>query len=160
MSMIGCYVSLSAADLAKLEQNPEYLDELLEGDGRPVTEIEKSWQAIHFVLNGDPWRGSGPLNNVVMGGKEVGDDLGYGPARILSADGVKQTAGALGGLTAGQFAQKGAACGFASAEIYVYSDEDPTDQDIVEELTDYFEELKVFFREAAQRGDGMLLYIG
>jgi hypothetical protein len=61
--------------------------------------IDKSWHGIHFLLTGSAWGGKPPLSNAVLGGKEFGQDLGYGPARYLTPDQVKEVAAALDEIT-------------------------------------------------------------
>ena len=159
MSMIGCYMSLTREDVQKLVEDENYVEDLLEDGGgdRQTLEIEKSWQGIHFVLNGDPWDGSGPLHNAVLGGKEIGEDLGYGPARLLTPDEVTETARALEAISVQEFQKRTESSDFSSADIYVYSAEDPSE--ISSELTEYFTEVRSFFNDAAKRHDGMLLYL-
>lgn len=161
MSMIGCYVSVPATSIAKIEEDEDYVGELLENPDLDSLSIEKSWQAIHFVLTGDSLESDGgPLGNAVMGGREVGDDIGYGPARLLEPKEVKETAEALAKISTEEFASRVSKADFANNEIYVFSNEDPEDPQIIEELTGYYAELRTLFQEASARGDGMLLYIG
>jgi hypothetical protein len=161
MSMIGNYISVAPDDVAKVQTAGSFAENLIDGDdGELSLSIEKSWQAIHFVLNGDPWECKGPLGNAVLGGREVGEDMGYGPARFLTPAEVAETAKALEEVTTEQFTERLSKANFKKAEIYVFNDEDPNDPDIVEELVGYFEDVKKFFREAANKKNGMLLFIG
>lgn len=50
--------------------------------------IEKAWHGVHYLLCGKDQPGTDLVSQVVMGGTDVGDDLGYGPARYFSADEV------------------------------------------------------------------------
>lgn len=47
--------------------------------------IDKAWHGLHYLLCGKLVPDSSIAGQVVMGGKEVGDDLGYGPARYFDA---------------------------------------------------------------------------
>jgi hypothetical protein len=48
-------------------------------------DADKSWHAIHYLLTGTAEGGSFPLNFILEGGQEVGDEeVGYGPARIFT----------------------------------------------------------------------------
>jgi hypothetical protein len=124
---------------------------------RPTLEIEKSWQAIHFILNGDPWKGSGLIFNAVLGGKEVGEDMGYGPPRYLDPFKVVQTSTALDRITDEEFRQKARSANFSGKDIYVYGDQ--LSGEDLEELAEYFREIRSFFRAAANKGNGILLGI-
>ncbi len=124
---------------------------------RPDLAIEKSWQAIHFVLNGDPWKGRGLLFNAVLGGTEIGEDLGYGPPRYLDPFKVVQTSTALDRISDEEFKKKASAADFAGKDIYVYGDRlSPGD---LEELIHFFGQIRAFFRAAADKGNGILLGI-
>jgi hypothetical protein len=50
--------------------------------------IEKAWHGVHYLLCGKVEPGTDLASQAVMGGTEVGDDLGYGPARYFEADEV------------------------------------------------------------------------
>jgi Domain of unknown function (DUF1877) len=47
--------------------------------------IDKAWHGLHYLLCGQVGPGSSLASQAVMGGTEVGDDLGYGPARYFEA---------------------------------------------------------------------------
>jgi hypothetical protein len=51
-----------------------------------VISLEKAWHGVHYLMCGATDPGSTLLSQVVMGGTEVGEDLGYGPARYFEAD--------------------------------------------------------------------------
>lgn len=50
----------------------------------PVLHLDKSWHILHWLYTGQAWGGPMPAATLLDGGKEVGDDLGYGPARVIS----------------------------------------------------------------------------
>ncbi len=122
--------------------------------------IEKSWQAIHYILNGDPWQGTGPLGNTVLGGREIGEDLGYGPARFLTPEQVKETSKALDAFTPEQFTERLRDADFEANDIYVFSGEDPNDPDVIEELVGYYGDIRTFFKNSAGKNHGIVLYLG
>ncbi len=47
--------------------------------------IDKAWHGVHYLLCGKVEPGSDLASQAVMGGTEVGEDLGYGPARYFDA---------------------------------------------------------------------------
>jgi hypothetical protein len=57
------------------------------GKGASIS-IDKAWHGVHYLLCGKVEPGSDLASQAVMGGTEVGDDLGYGPARYFEADKV------------------------------------------------------------------------
>lgn len=50
--------------------------------------LDKAWHGVHYLLCGKAEPGTDLASQAVMGGTEVGDDLGYGPARYFEADEV------------------------------------------------------------------------
>src|SRR5262245_15812893 len=105
MSMICFLRRFTGEDLARLQADPSLLETFLGEDAvedfGPFAEmdIEKAWHGIHYLLTGSAWEGSPPLNFLVLGGQEIGDDLGYGPARGFSPSEVKTIANALSSVT-------------------------------------------------------------
>jgi Domain of unknown function (DUF1877) len=58
--------------------------------------IDKAWHGVHYLLCGQVDPGVTISSQAVMGGTEVGEDLGYGPARYFEADKVREIANELG----------------------------------------------------------------
>ncbi len=123
-------------------------------------DVDKAWHGIHFLLTGDPWEGSPPLMNAVLGGETLGDeDLGYGPARFLTPEEVTELAEALEGWSREKLAARYDPAAMEAAEIYptgIWEDEGPEALDYV---LSYYDELLEFYRQAAARGDAVILYI-
>jgi hypothetical protein len=89
MSMVGHYLVVTASELEKLYSDPDSVEKFLfEEKDYDGVYIDKAWHAIHFTLTGSVWDGDPPLANVVMGGEPIGEDLGWGPARVLSVNQV------------------------------------------------------------------------
>lgn len=61
----------------------------------PKISLDKAWHGVHYLLCGDIEPGSAIPSQAVMGGVEVGEDLGYGPARYFEADEVRAISRAL-----------------------------------------------------------------
>ena len=119
-------------------------------------ELEKSWHCLHYILTGKVWEtGDAPIEQAVLGGAEIPDTesvMGYGPARYLTAAETKEVSAALDAFPieekAKNFDQKAA----AQADIYVPEHEP-------QELAHYFGLLKDYFRDAAAKDSGMLMWI-
>jgi len=54
------------------------------GEKAEPLDIQKAWHGLHYLLCVQPWDGDLPLRNAVLGGSEIGPDLGYGPPVRLS----------------------------------------------------------------------------
>ena len=55
-----------------------------------IYDLDKAWHGIHFLLTGTPEGGEFPLNFIAHGGKEIGEDIGYGPLRVLFSKEVEE----------------------------------------------------------------------
>jgi len=64
------------------------------GKGASIS-LDKAWHGVHYLLCGKAEPGTDLASQAVMGGTEVGDDLGYGPARYFEADKVARIAAEL-----------------------------------------------------------------
>ncbi len=106
---MGMYTSLrriTAAELAGLQANPDLTARYVDPDDDeygwtewypkgPVLDLDKSWQVLHFLLNGDPIEGEPPLKDAVRGRTAIGGNMAYGPALYLTPEQVRAVADAL-----------------------------------------------------------------
>jgi hypothetical protein len=164
MGMIVTFRRLSDGDLSRLREEPElvaeYLEEEeLEGFG-PFADldIDKAWHAIHFLLTGSAWAGDPPLNFIVIGGVEMGEDLGYGPARGLTSGEVRALAVALEALPPDALLQRFDPATLTSAEIYPQIwDRPPEEDDTQKYVSDYYDQLRAFVLGAAIEGEALII---
>ncbi|MFN3150617.1 YfbM family protein [Bremerella sp.] len=161
MSMIGNFLQLSSDDLATLIADPSgvvdfiYPDEEERADN---IDIDKAWHGIHYMLSGDAWGGELPLANVVLGGTEIGDDAGYGPALYITAEEVQVVADALRDITPENFRARYDAAAMKKNEIYPGFWDEAGD-DVVDYLASWFDTLRDYYIDAASKGLAMLKYI-
>ncbi|HEU4387927.1 MAG TPA: YfbM family protein [Blastocatellia bacterium] len=123
--------------------------------GEPV-DIGKAWHGLHFLLAGTEWEPTDPPGNVVFGGKEIGEDLGYGPARLLTPEDVVQTARALASIDEVSLRSSYDPKAFEAAKIYAGGWDDP------EELDWIIDSLRITrdcFNGAAERGHGLIIFV-
>ena len=73
---------MPASALHEAGGDPDAIGALLDAD-HPQLDLDKGWNGLQFLLTGDTYLTTG-LGAALMGGDEVGDDLGYGPARWLT----------------------------------------------------------------------------
>lgn len=117
-------------------------------------DLEKSWHVLHYLLTGEPEDAPPPLGNAILGGKEIGPDLGYGPARFLTPAEVREVSIALSQIASEDLARRFDLQAMIAAHIYPVRDES--------ELTlaqDYFPLLARYYSDAATGGNAMLLYV-
>jgi hypothetical protein len=63
----------------------------IQGKGTGLS-IEKAWHGVHYLLSGDVEPRTAILSQAILGGAEIGEDLGYGPARYFTLDRVVEIA--------------------------------------------------------------------
>jgi hypothetical protein len=161
MSMIHQMIELSKGQLDELLTHPETVDDFIERQSERLDEcsLYKSWHKMHFLLNGDPWRGEIPLGWAVFGGKELGTvDVGYGPARYLLPKEVRQLVSELRLLPAEELFEAYDPASMRAAKLYGARDES---QDASEEksLRKYYEQLVRFYESVAESGHGVLTWL-
>ena len=83
------------AAMVAAPQSPETPDSSGKARQGSKISLDKAWHGVHYLLCGDLEPGSAIPSQAVMGGVEVGEDLGYGPARYFEVDKVNQIAQAL-----------------------------------------------------------------
>jgi len=164
MGMRTMFRRLSDADLARLRAEPELVADYLERDQPagfgPVADldIDKAWHAIHFLLTGTAWQGDPPLNFIVTGGVELGDDLGYGPARALTSGEVRSLAAALETIPPARLLQRFDPAALTAAEIYPQIwDRSPEEDDTRGYVAEAYDQLWSFVLAAAVESEAMLV---
>ena len=151
-SGLGDTFSQLAADAAK-----RFSDSGLDSsDVGEILDIEKAWHGLHFLLTGTQWQPTDPPGNVVMGGKEIGDDLGYGPARFLNPNETSAAAMALEQVSEQELEASFNAEAFKAADIYAGHWDDPEE---LQWIMDAFRRVKSYFSEAARLSHGMLMFV-
>ena len=92
-----------------------------------------------------------------VGGTEIGADRGYGPARYLTPEEVREVADALSKITAEQLLERFDPGTMDRLEVYPGDWEgEPENR---EWLADAFSEVSAFYSGVAARGNAVLLYL-
>lgn len=162
MSMVGCFAGINLDVANRLMSNPDEIDGYLypnDGDDEPENyiDVDKAWNGIHYLLTGTAFEGEPPLSWAILGGKEVGDDVGYGPARFLTADQVKNISQALPDLEVFK-------AGFSpkemdESEIYPDGIWERDGEEALEYLVDNYKRMVEFYQSAASRNDWVILWM-
>jgi hypothetical protein len=121
-------------------------------------DIDKMWHGIHFLLTGSAEPTNAPGSLAIFGGKEVGDDLGYGPARLLSPSDVKLVAQLLKDTSVEKLRARYDAKKMDQLQIYpsIWLSEG---DDAFNELAASYRMLAAFYEKTAAAGQAMLLVI-
>ncbi|REA64314.1 DUF1877 domain-containing protein [Dyadobacter luteus] len=166
MGMIGYLLRVSEEELNEILEDSSILEERVfpEDDTEPsdVLDIDKTWEAITFVLTGygiqDIDQAAAPFSWLLMSNQVIDEeqDLGYGPAQYLTVAEVQQVNSALDQLSVEGFRERFDGAAMNEAGIYpeIWHESDALDY-----LTEYFELLKAFFNSAAESEDVVITFI-
>jgi len=164
MGMIGCFSAIDAQRLAAIQSEPSLIEDFLYPDddlGEPEhsIDVDKSWHGLHYLLTGHAGEAHGPLAQAILGGESIGEDLGMGPARILTPSQVKEIAAELGQLTDEDLRARYKPVEMTALQIYPELIWERDGEDSFAYLVANFEVMAAFYREAAARGDGVVLLL-
>ena len=138
-----------------LLKDPDQVDELLESDDDETSvDIDKAWHGIHWLLTGSGEPTADAKSDVIFGGEPFGEDLGYGPARMLSAEGVGRVAKVLGNLDTDSLRERLDPAAMQRAGIYpeIWDEDDVLD----EYLLPAVRQLRSFYDAAAKSGEAVI----
>lgn len=159
MGMIGYLKRIPEELLTALLEGSATVDEQVHGDeAGEALDLDKAWHGIHYLLCGDAWEGEGPLFDALMGGKPVNESEEEDIiVRYLKPDEVREVARALEAIGDKELAE-----GFAPDEMNeagVYPAPDWTEEGELDYLLGYYGPMKAYYAQAAQNGEGMLIYV-
>jgi Domain of unknown function (DUF1877) len=121
--------------------------------------LEKDWHVLHYALNGTAEGGDAPLSFVVFGDKAFPDmdEVDYGPARYLTAEQVLQVSAALQSIEPESLLSK---LDYEDAKKKrIYLDHTLNDLRNWAGLPQLFAEVRRFYADAAESGNGMIMKI-
>jgi len=123
-----------------------------------VLDLEKTWNGIDFLLTRTDNDKNNPRSWVIFGRKDVGEDLGYGPARLLSPSDVKEIAMLLKEETPEKLALEYDPKLMDKQGIYpqIWVRDG---QEALSWLLGYYKQLVVFYGNAAKNGQGVLIVL-
>jgi hypothetical protein len=156
-----CQVSVAArGDVERLAETPTLLGGLVQVGTATAQRIslEKAWHGLHYLLTGEVWEGNGPVAFLLAGGENVDDDEESG-LRWFSPQEAVQIHQALSAVSDDKLWSRFDAEQMEELEIYPgIWDED--EQELKEEYSMYFQQLKDVVAAAAESGHGLLVTIG
>jgi hypothetical protein len=168
MSMIGQFLLVSDDELRAVLALPStvhgLIDRAYERRGDDFADVDKAWHCLHFLLTGSAWEGEPPLDFIVAGGTEVGDeDVGYGPARAFTSADVRAMADALDQLTASDLVRHFDGKQMDALEIYPavgsWTEVDPTREETFGYYSGAFDSLKELLQRGRARRLGLLVWL-
>lgn len=188
--MIGCFYVLKDEDLDAVvkvpkrihqlwsvpqsPKSPSFISRLLGVKPQPAAEpeqwkplakpdpfdVDKAWQGIHFLLTGSDREGEGDLAFILKGGREIAEDLGYGPPHGFTSSEVKKIASALAAVNPAALYERADPEEFTEKDIYpqIWATE-PKEQ-CIRYVIEHFTGLQKFINNAAQADRALIVYIG
>jgi hypothetical protein len=121
--------------------------------------IDKAWDGLDYLLCSAMDTGRSPLDLAILGGIEIGKDLGYGPARYLNATEVRAVSAALSKLTHDTLRYHYDVADMNEAEVYPGRWRDGPNSDRLAWLLQAFDEVRHFYQGAAERENATLKYL-
>ncbi len=164
MGIVAGLTAIESADLTKIQQNPNLLDNIASKDlDENNIDLDKAWHGIHFLLTGQADGGEAPWAWTINGGEMLGDDpegyeLGYGPALFLTPEQVQAVAQALISLSKNDFAARFDAKAMTKKDIYPNIWERDS-QEALDYLLYYYEILVAFYQRAAARNLAVIQWL-
>jgi hypothetical protein len=150
MSMTWVGHRSDEATARALLADPEPADELFEAASESSVDIEKAWHGLHWMLA----QGGSPFDEAILGGEAIGQDLGYGPSRLLAPGRVRLVAEALEGMSSQDLGDRFDAVAMTADQVYPFVwDEDGVFDAF---LAPAFGELRDFYLAAAGAGEAVI----
>jgi len=124
--------------------------------------LEKSWHILHYVFTGHVDDASAP-GDALLTGEPLGDDLGYGPARVHDEKETQAFAGFLAALDAARLEQRVNYQDMARAGVYSVPIGQGSDAqregELRAEVATYFPRLRDYVGRMAARHNGLLIWL-
>ncbi|WP_240626143.1 YfbM family protein [Fusobacterium canifelinum] len=152
--MCAVYQEIKQEDFKKLLESDDFfetLEELEEKDGTELCDIDKMWNAIFFLLTGEPYSSEDSLFNELIFGSENFDDESEEVARYIPTERVIKISKKLNEIDFQDYLKDFDMNKFKENEIYPdiwdYTEEK---EEIMEELSEHFKNLKEFYNKVAE----------
>lgn len=133
-------------------EDADRTEELLESDDEETSvDLDKAWHGLHWLLTGSAEPTGDVTSDAIFGGEPTGEDLGYGPGRLLSAEGVGAVAARLQVVEPHALRARLDPAAMEEAGVYpsIWDEDDVFDTYLVPA----FERLRAFYSAAADSGD-------
>lgn len=160
--MVACFAAIPPAELARLRFDAAATLLFFHAEAAaPVQQLDvgQAWHGLHYLLTGGAEEAEPPLRDALLGGEEFGPTVGFGPPRFLLPRQVARIAAALQKLTPATLSLRFDPPDMAAKEIYPDSMWEREGAVALEQLLQQFAALQAFYRDAAARGDAVLLWL-
>ena len=158
MGMIGNYVATDSDMLQQIENGAlDLLD--IDSEEHPTLDIDKSWQAIHFLLCDDIADGEPPFGYVVPMRDENALDIemDFGAFALTSVE-TREAYECIKNIGEEELREKYDFQSFIDNEIYPVIDDEDMD-DFFDYIYENFKSIQEFYKTASESGKGIVFYI-
>ncbi len=134
---------------------------LAEGEGR-IADLDKAWQAAHYLLTRSAWEGDPPLNFILAGGVELDYDGPWNSApRTLTSAETREIAAALAQVSDDELRRRFDPAEMMKLEIYpeIWDREPDGTEDPIGYVMSAIADARETVSEAARRGWGLLVSV-
>ena len=157
MGMYAMYQEVKKEDFKKLLESDDFfetIEELEEKDGTELCDIDKMWDALHFLINGLSAIHGTPEDNLLSEfiiGSKCFDEESEDFTRYITPERVAEIANKLNEIDFQDYLKDFDMNKFAENGIYpdIWS-YDEEREEIIEELSEHFETLKEFYNKVAE----------
>ena len=166
MGMCAIYQEVKKEDFKKLLESDDFfetIEELEEKDGTELCDIDKMWDALHFLLNGLSAIYGAPEDNLLSEfiiGSENFNDEAEEFARYIPTEKVIEIAKKLNEINFQDYLKNFDMTNFSENGIYPdiwnYTEER---EEIMEELSEHFKNLKEFYNKVAENNNIVVVTI-
>ncbi|MBP2112100.1 YfbM family protein [Paenibacillus silagei] len=153
MGMIGNYLAVHAEMLQSIRTEEVSLHEI-----GPKLDIDKSWQALHYILNGGQEGNHSPLGAAVPLTSHYIGHFSDAEVFALEPDEVKLTAEALEGIEEAWLREHYPFRQMMEEGIYPLMDDDEADE-FFDYIYTYFQAIREFYQQASASASCVVFYI-
>jgi hypothetical protein len=162
MSMICNLLRVSKRELDSFLADSKLLVEKLDGiigDTDIYLEIDQAWDGINFLLTGDNIETDHELGEVMLPDLVIDEDqdLGYGPAMYLLPERVKELNEQIFNIGSAELRKRYDAD--VMEELGIYPGNWHDKEEMLDYLSEYFEDVQGFYAEAAKSGEAIIVYL-
>lgn len=168
MGMIQSYLRVDNDTLNSFIKDSSRLEAIVYGDditnNENFLDLDKAWEGVFFIITGqclaEAVEEEAPLLGILMGPAEIDpdQDMGYGPATYTTAEQTRDIYNAINGLTKEELSANYDPN--RMAEEGVYPDIWQDDENALQYLLDYFDDLKNFYKKAVDKGEAVVTFLG
>ena len=160
MGMVMYLRQASPSDIARVGDDPEAAVDFVfaEEGGAELVDFDKGWQALHYLLTGDPYSSDSPLDIIAGDAPQIGDDsIERSPAWLITPDRMVAFATALAGTTDEEFASRYDLDDMVAKDIYIADAFDGLDRvEALQYILQGMPALRALAGSCAANGDGAL----